>query len=81
MQDGHGGTVHAYEPSDGEIAETAAILRAAAPDTVYARVDAVRRQGHFHLMELEILEPELFFRFRPEAMGRFARAVKKRMIP
>lgn len=81
VQDGHGGTAHAYGPSAGEIAEAAAILGAAAPDTVYARVDMVRRRGGFHLMELEILEPELFFRFRPEAMGRFARAVKKRMIP
>ena len=80
VQDAHGGTVQAYTPAPGEVEEVSAILKAVGLDTAYARVDVVRRNGGFHLMELEILEPELFFRFRPEAMGRFARAVRKRML-
>ena len=79
VQDDHGGTVHPYAPAPAEIAEAERILKSVGLDTVYARVDVVRWRGRLHLMELEILEPELFFRFCPEARGRFARAVRKRM--
>ncbi|OGS15350.1 MAG: hypothetical protein A2234_01290 [Elusimicrobia bacterium RIFOXYA2_FULL_58_8] len=75
----HGGTVEAYFPPKAEIDEAAALLKSVNLDTVYARVDAVRLKTGFHLMELEILEPELFFRFCPEGMVRFAQAVRKRL--
>ncbi|HNW42936.1 MAG TPA: hypothetical protein PKI19_00425 [Elusimicrobiales bacterium] len=78
VQDRHGGTVEAYSPSAAEIGEAAALLRGG-PDTVYARVDAVKRGGELLLMELEILEPELFFRFSRDGMARFAAAVRKRL--
>ena len=38
----------------------------------YARVDLVAIDGEFHLMELELIEPELFFELAPEAADRFA---------
>lgn len=79
VQHDHGGTVHPYTPAPGEVEEVSSILRSVGLDTVYARVDVVRWNGSLHLMELEILEPELFFRFCPEAMARFARAVRKRL--
>ncbi|HBA60957.1 MAG TPA: hypothetical protein DCZ92_09075 [Elusimicrobia bacterium] len=75
----HGGTVHPYSPPEAEIDEVTRILKSAGRDTLYARVDAVNWNGHFHLMELEILEPELFFRFNPSAMPLFARAVRHRL--
>jgi len=75
VQDDHGGSVAAYVPTSEEIAQTRRILKAVNRDTVYARVDVVKWQGEFHLMELEIIEPELFFRFSDGAMARFAKAV------
>ncbi len=41
----------------------------------YARVDGVVRDGNFLLMELELLEPELFLEFDPQAVDKFAQAV------
>jgi glutathione synthase/RimK-type ligase-like ATP-grasp enzyme len=81
VQDDHGGTVHPYTPSAGEIASATEIIKSVGLDTVYARVDAVRWRGEYHLMELEILEPELFFRFSQGGMDRFAAAVRARLKP
>ncbi|MDD4003717.1 MAG: hypothetical protein PHW69_00750 [Elusimicrobiaceae bacterium] len=76
VQDDHGGTVEAYSPSGEEIRQARRLLQSAGRDTTYARVDAVKWNGEFHLMELEIIEPELFFRFSNHAMNRFALAVR-----
>ena len=38
----------------------------------YARVDLVGIDGELHLMELELIEPELFFQIAPEAADRLA---------
>ncbi len=68
VQDDHGGTVHPHEPSREEqhFAESAVARCPAAP--AYARVDAVRdAAGRLCVMELELVEPELFFRFHPPA--------------
>ena len=49
---------------------------AAAPGTwLYARVDGCESEGGFRLMELEMLEPWLFFDQDPKAPGRFAAAL------
>jgi hypothetical protein len=37
-------------------------------DVLYARVDIIRdNTGKLAIMELEMIEPELFFRYKPEA--------------
>ena len=46
----------------------ASVLGAVDGAPTYARVDLVGIDGEFHLMELELIEPELFFRTR--ARGR-----------
>ncbi|MGI9037295.1 MAG: ATP-grasp domain-containing protein [Gemmatimonadota bacterium] len=54
---------------------------AAAPrPPLYARVDLLRPDdgGAFQLMELELIEPALYFRMDPESPGRFARALERR---
>lgn len=40
---------------------------------LYARVDGIERDGRLVLMELELIEPELFFRSDPDAAERCAR--------
>ena len=78
VQDDHGGTVHAHEASAEErkLAERAI---ARAPGRIdYARVDLVDSDDGPRIMELELIEPELFFRVRPEAADRLAGAVLRR---
>lgn len=45
----------------------------------YARVDGVIKDDRFFLMELEIFEPLMFLARHPEAPGRFARAIQRRL--
>jgi len=68
VQDDHGGTVHAHlaEPEEISFAESAVARCPTRP--AYARVDAVRDPaGRLCVMELELIEPELFFRFHEPA--------------
>ena len=75
VQHEYGGQSTPYLPSPHEVAEATELLQRAAPGTVYARVDAVEWEGRLHLMELEVVEPELFFRHEPRAPARFADAL------
>ncbi|WP_263461183.1 ATP-grasp domain-containing protein [Thauera sp. Sel9] len=79
VQDDHGGTVHAHLPSAAEraFAETAVAACPSLP--LYARVDFVRDGGGFRLMELEMIEPELFFRFDPPAAEVLAAALAEKL--
>lgn len=73
VQDDHGGTVQAHTPSETE-AVVAREALAAAPEPVgYARVDLVQTAGGPVVMELELIEPELFFRNAPRAADLLAR--------
>lgn len=46
---------------------------------LYARVDGIERDGRLVLMELELIEPELFFRCEPEAAGRCVQTLLERI--
>jgi len=44
-------------------------------ELLYARVDGVMIQGKFHLMELELIEPDLYFEFGEDIRSRFVASV------
>ncbi len=84
VQSEFGGTARAIEP-DGTLIGSAkrALVAAAAighADVAYARVDGVISQGHFLLMELEMIEPFLHFEGRREAAERFAENLRRRLV-
>ena len=80
VQDDHGGTVHPHEATAEEIAFAQAAVAAVPFDVVYARVDVIRdNHGQLAVMELEMVEPELFFRYCPAAAEHLARAVHRRL--
>lgn len=73
VQDDHGGTVHEYRPTDEQIALAEQAVAACRPLPVYGRVDMVRdNDGRLAVMELELIEPELWLRCHPPAAERFA---------
>jgi glutathione synthase/RimK-type ligase-like ATP-grasp enzyme len=74
-----GGTNENAQVSEDLVAQAHACIEHAPAATVYARVDGVVREGRFLLMELEIFEPLMFLSRHPEAPGRFARAIEKRL--
>ncbi|MFN0075579.1 MAG: RimK family alpha-L-glutamate ligase [Prosthecobacter sp.] len=80
VQDDHGGTVHHHTPTAEEVAFAEAAVAACPQSPLYARVDAVRDEsGELSLMELELVEPELFFRFHPPAADALAAAIAERL--
>jgi hypothetical protein len=47
-------------------------------DVLYARVDIIRdNTGKLAIMELEMIEPELFFRYKPEAADKLAGLIRR----
>jgi glutathione synthase/RimK-type ligase-like ATP-grasp enzyme len=78
VQDHHGGSVHTHSPTAGEL-DVARRALEAAPGGVqtYARVDLVALGGNPVVMELELIEPELFLRYDHEAPSRFARVMQE----
>ncbi len=77
VQDDHGGTVHAHVPTADELALTEAALRVRGPTPVYGRVDMVRDDaGIARIMELELIEPELWLRLHPPAAEAFAEGIE-----
>lgn len=76
VQDDFGGTVHHYEPSADEISFAERVVEVCNPIPVYARVDAIwGNDGRLCVSELELIEPELWFRFHPPAAQHFADAL------
>ncbi len=75
VQERHGGTVEAYRPSRDTIEVARSILAGISHKWSYARVDLVGTERGFQLLELELIEPELFFRFGSQAEDLFVNAV------
>ena len=77
-QEEHGADILAVE-APAELVETAAsVLGVISPQPVYVRADYVREAGNrFLLMELELIEPSLYFRADPSSASRFARALTR----
>lgn len=66
--------------ADDERALAHAVLAAAPMPLLYARVDLVRdRAGRPQLMELELIEPSLFFNRHPPSAARMAAAIAARL--
>lgn len=75
----HGGSVHAIDASPAVIEQAARVLRSLPEVPLYARVDGVTRGDEFLLMELELIEPNLFFDTSPNSAARFATAIAQRL--
>jgi glutathione synthase/RimK-type ligase-like ATP-grasp enzyme len=77
VQPQFGSTIGPATPSDEAMEVAAAVFAALDETPVYARVDLIRHlDGTLRVMELEAIEPDLFFEHCPEAGARFAAAVK-----
>ena len=75
VQDDHGGVARACEPTAAQIELAEQAMSACQPRPVYGRVDMIRDgRGGWMVMELELIEPELWLRFHPPAATAFARA-------
>lgn len=81
VQKEHGGSAELFHP-DLALMDQADEIAAMVPqvrDSLYCRIDAVARDGKLVLMELELIEPELFLGLAEGAAERFAKAIIRRV--
>lgn len=72
-----GGSTVPASPSSEELEFAEGVLRAAGFETLYGRVDLWEDDnGRLLVSELELVEPELYFRYAPEAAGRLAGGIE-----
>lgn len=86
VQEEHGGTILAWQPEESALKAGAVVmetlgLRWSDAPTLYARVDLVRESNEWWLMELEIIEPSLYFRMDKGAPARFVAALDRMVAP
>jgi glutathione synthase/RimK-type ligase-like ATP-grasp enzyme len=76
VQPQYGSTLTRVAPPDEALAAARMVLEAAPRDLAYARVDLIRiEDGSLALMELELIEPDLYLRHAPDRTQAFARAL------
>ncbi len=81
VQKEHGGSAELFFPSPA-LLDQANKIAGAVPqvrDSLYCRIDAVARDGKLVLMELELIEPEMFLGLADGAAERFAKAIVRRV--
>ncbi|MBS2021857.1 MAG: hypothetical protein JST92_05565 [Deltaproteobacteria bacterium] len=70
-----GGTFRRVEPPAHVLSAAQKALEAMPQKPLYVRIDGVERGGEFLLMEVEAIEPYLFFPAAPEAVDRYLGAL------
>ena len=79
VQAHHGGAELPHTVTDAELATARAALALAPVGVVYARVDLVEHEGVPTVMELELIEPDLFLRVDAHAVERFVDAIEAQL--
>jgi glutathione synthase/RimK-type ligase-like ATP-grasp enzyme len=78
VQTEHGGSVSPVSVDAALVRQAAHVLAAVTEKPLYARVDGISRGGAFLLMELELIEPNLFLDLDDGATANFAQAINQR---
>ena len=79
VQTEHGGSVETTLVDQSLVAQAARVLGALDEVPLYARVDGVVRDADLLLMELELIEPNVFLAARAGAVDDFAAAIRARL--
>ena len=80
VQPEHGGITTAHLPTARQLSQVMEILAHVPVKFSYARVDTVERAGELLLMELELIEPNLFFSTSVGSEKKFADAILQEML-
>ena len=79
VQAEHGGSDGPIVPSDAVVRQAECALLTLPETPLYARVDGILRDGAFLLMELELIEPNLYLENDSRAAVRLAAAIADRL--
>jgi len=79
VQDDFGGTVHEHNASKEEITFAENAVKACIDDPMYARVDVIiDNNNKLAISEIELIEPELWFRKHHDAATLLAKSIKRK---
>ncbi len=81
VQEDFGGTREAVIPAAHVLEQAQAIMDLVSEPLLYARVDGIDTGDQFLLMELELIDPMLFFAYDQWAPQRFAAALMRALSP
>ena len=80
VQSEYGGNTRLYQPTESIIQTASNILTHFSGDMLYARVDGLVINGEFILMEIELIEPQLFFDLDQQFIHQFVEAARELLI-
>jgi len=81
VQDDWGGTVHPYTPTSKEIIFAENAVKACIEFSIYARIDITTdNDGKLAIVELELIEPELWFRKNIQAANLLAKSIQDKIF-
>lgn len=80
VQEEFGGIITLFNPSSELLQLGEQILSNISDDLLYARIDLVKYQDQYVVMELELIEPSLYFRKSPESILNFKQALYERSL-
>ena len=75
VQEEHGGSLHLVTVDSEQLDIAQKALLAMPCEALYARVDLVRQKGEWAIMELELIEPSLYFNLDKQSPLRFVEAL------
>ncbi len=79
VQEEHGASIISYEPTKEEKDFAETVVETFTKDLLYSRVDFLQTSDGPRLMELELIEPSLYFRKSPGSAENFVKAFKERL--
>jgi hypothetical protein len=74
VQEEHGGQLSSIQPDEDMLTTARHSLAALPEDVLYARIDLVRHKNEFAVMEIELIEPSLYFNMDADSPQRFVDA-------
>ena len=77
VQEEHGGTLLSIEPEESLLHQAIQVNQQLSPNPLYSRLDFVRTESGFAIMEVELIEPSLYFNMDADSAERFARVFDK----
>ena len=77
VQEEHGGSLHSVVVDKEQLDIATKALSAMPYEALYARVDLVRQNNNWAIMELELIEPSLYFNLDTQSPVRFVEALVK----
>jgi glutathione synthase/RimK-type ligase-like ATP-grasp enzyme len=80
VQEEHGGFIQAVQPEASLVAVADRCMANLPEPSLYARVDLVRAADTWRVMEVELIEPSLYFPYDRSAPERFAEAIHRRIV-